>query len=134
MFKLENFFQQGLKNTMLFKNNGSISHNGPWNSVEEETVVDRIFLGDFSSAEYTISVDLNTSNKEIIKCMLVASLETASVVVYARVSTSTELVNISARVNDSYVELLISPATPKAVGAKYIYTAQLFQTQNALQL
>lgn len=134
MFKIENFFQQGLKSTMLFKNNGSISHNGPWSSVEQETVIDRIFLGDFSSAEYTISVDLDTANKEIIKCMLVASLETASVVVYARVSTTTELVNISARVNDSYVELLLSPATPKAIGAKYIYTSQLFQTQNALQL
>ena len=134
MLKLEDFFQRGLKSTLLFRNNGSFSHNGPWKSVEEETVVDRLYIGDFCSAEYTITVDLDGQNKEIIKCLLVSTLENASLVVYARTSTTTDLVNISARVNDSFVELLLTPAIPRAVGAKFIYTAQLFQTQNPLQI
>lgn len=132
MSTFENYYQNGLTESLLFKNNGKISHNGPWSEVYTNSVVDRLFLGDFCAAEYTIVVDLNNNNKEIIKCTLVSIVDSASLVVYSRNNTGNDLVNITARVNDSYVELLISPAIPRAEGAKYIYTAQLFQTQNPL--
>tara|TARA_R110002153_G_scaffold146590_3_gene297910 strand:+ start:497 stop:895 length:399 start_codon:yes stop_codon:yes gene_type:complete len=132
MSNLEKYYRSGAANSLLFKDNGKLSHNGPWAPVNTNTVIDRLFLGDFFAAEYTIAVDLDNLNKEIIKCTLVATTNDANLVVYSRNSTLTKLVELSARVNDSYAELLISPATPKAEGAKYIYTAQLFQTQNPL--
>ena len=49
-----------------------------------------VSTGDFASAEYTISVELGRDKKEIIKCLLTASNE-ASVVVYGRASTTTDL-------------------------------------------
>ena len=133
MAEFKNFFDQGLSNSLLMKNNGSLSHNGPWASIYEDTVVARLFLGDFCAADFTVVVDLNTTNKEIIKCTLVSTVNDASLVVHSRNGTSTDLAELSARVNDSYVELLINPATPKAQGAKFIYTSQLFQTQNPPQ-
>lgn len=133
MSNFENYYQSGLNNSILFKNNGKVSHNGPWGAVYENTVIDRLFLGDFCAADFTIVVDLNTTNKEIIKCTLVSTINDASLVVYARNGTTSNLVDLSARVTDSYVELLINPATPKAEGAKFIYTSQMFQTQNPPQ-
>ena len=132
MPNLEKYYRPGVSNSLEFRNNGKLSHNGPWASVSTNTVVDRIFLRDFFAAEYTIAVDLDNVNKEIIKCTLVSTFNDANLVVHSRNSTNAKLVEITARVNDSYAELLISPATPRAEGAKFIHTAQLFQTQNPL--
>lgn len=132
MSNLEKYYRPGVSNSVLFRDNGKLSHNGPWALVSTNTIVDRISLRDFFAAEYTVAIDLDKTNKEIIKCTLIATFSDASLVVHSRNSTNAKLVELSARVNDSYVELLISPAIPKAEGAKYIYTAQLFQTQNPL--
>lgn len=129
----DNYYQSGLNDSVLMKNNGKVSHNGPWGAVYENTVIERLYIGDFCAADFTIVVDLDTANKELIKCTLVSTIDNASLVVYSRNSTTAELVNLTARVNDSYVELLINPAIPRAEGAKYIYTSQLFQTQNPPQ-
>ena len=133
MAEFQNFYDSGLNNSLLVKNNGKFSHNGPWGAVYENTVIERLHLGDFCAAEFTIVVDLNTTNKEIIKCTIVSTVNDASLVVYSRNGTTSDLVDLTARVNDSYVELIVNPATPKAQGAKYIYTAELFQTQNPPQ-
>ena len=53
---------------------------------------DRWYMGDFASAEYTISVELGRDKKEIIKCLLTAFPNEATVVVYGRASTTTDLV------------------------------------------
>lgn len=131
MSDFKNYYQNGLNESILVKNNGKFSYNGPWGAVYENTVVERIFLGDFCAADFTIVVDLDRENKEIIKCSLVATIEDATITVYSRSSTNNSLANITARVNDSYVEVLISPATPRTEGAKFIYRSDLFQTQNS---
>ena len=64
MFNLTKFFNKGLKDSVLFLSNGAMSHNGPWQQVYANTLVDRFYVGDFSSAEYTISIDFNNDNKE----------------------------------------------------------------------
>lgn len=126
------FLGKGLKNTLLVKSNGGFSHNGPWQLVNTNTVLDRWHIGDFSSAEYTISVDLDSNNKEILKCLVVANKSSAKIQIYSRVSTNTQLVDLSALINDSYVDVLINPNTDKKAGSKYIYTVQYFQNQNPL--
>ncbi len=136
MFNILKFFSEGRKNSILFKNNGSVSHNGPWKQVYEDTLLDRWHVGEFSSAEYTISADLGNSDKELIKCLITASLNIASVVVYSRSNLGRNLIEVSATVNNSYVDVVLNPASTEdstsTAGTKVIYTVQYFQNQNPL--
>jgi len=100
MQNLKKYLANGLKNTLLFKNNAGTSHNGPWKQVYTDTQLDRWHVGEFSSVEYTISADFDTNNKEIIKVLITASRDRAGVVVYARNNTLNDIIEITATVND----------------------------------
>lgn len=130
MINLAEFFTKGLKNSLQLKNNGAISHNGPWINLYTNTLMDRWHVNDFSSAEYTISADLNNENKEIVKVLITATADDAHLVEYARNSTNIDIIDIEALVNNSYVDVIISPKITKTEGAKVIFTANYFQNQN----
>jgi len=132
MIDIKKYFTNGLNRTIQVHNNGSFSHNGPWKQVYTDTQVARWHSGEFSSAEFTISIDFNTANKEIIKCIVCNSMDYASVAVIGRSNLGNQLVNLSASVNASYVDLIINPADSAYAGAKFIYTAQYFRNQNPL--
>lgn len=132
MFNLLTYLAQGLQNTILVKGNSGFSYNGPFVRIEEETEIDRWYLGDFISADYTISIDLDQENKELVKCSITATVDDANLIVYSRNYTNKSLVNLRVLVNNSYVSLLATPAFPKAAGSKIIFTKQLFQTQTPL--
>ena len=129
MFNLSKFFIKGLKDSVLFQSNGAMSHNGPWKQVYTNTLLDRFHVSDFSSAEYTISVDYNKDKKEILKVLVTASLDEASIIIYARNNLGIDLVNITATVNNSYVDIIANP-TASNEGSKIIYTVQYYQNQN----
>ena len=137
MQNLKKYLTDGLKNTLLFKNNAGTSHNGPWKQVYSNTVLDRWHLGDFSSVEYTVSADFDVNNKELVKVLVTATKDSASVVIYARNSTVNEILDISATVNDSYVDVILNPIINAELGINYtvvkvIYTAQYFHTLTPL--
>lgn len=136
MFDIKQYLKDGLKNTLLFRNNSGVSYNGPWKQVYENTLLDRWHVGDFSSVEYTISADLDTENKEIIKALVTATVDRASIVVYARNNTLRDLITITPTVNNSYVDITLNPATTTPAdlnnGVKVIYTAHYFHNQNPL--
>ena len=91
MLDITKYITKGLQNTLLFKNTTGTSHNGPWKQVYSNTLLDRWHVGEFSSVEYTISADFDVDNKEIIKVLITASRDRASVVIYARNNTGTFL-------------------------------------------
>ena len=139
MQNLKKYLTDGLKNTLLFRNNSGTSHNGPWKQVYTDTLLDRWHVGDFSSVEYTISADFDVDNKELIKVLITATRDRASVVVYARNNTRNDILSISATVNDSYVDIILNPVIDTELdpqtnftGTKVIYTAQYFHTQTPL--
>jgi hypothetical protein len=143
MQNLKKYLTDGLKNTLLFRNNAGTSYNGPWKQVYTNTLLDRWHVGNFSSVEYTISVDFDVLNKEIIKVLVTATRDRASVVIYARNNTLADLVTVSATVNDSYVDIILNPIiiavdlendipAQDYSGSKVIYTAKYFHTQNPL--
>ena len=132
MFDITRYFTTGLKNSIQVKDNGSFSHNGPWKQVYNNTQVTRWHSGEFSSAEFTISVDFDTANKEIIKCIVCNSVNYAGLTVIGRNNLGNNLVELSVTVNQSYVDLIINPASTDYKGAKFIYTAQYFRNQNPL--
>jgi hypothetical protein len=132
MFNILNFFSTGVKDSLKLKNNGKFSHNGPYILLTEKTLVDRWHIGDIGSAEYTLSADLNISNKEIVKCLITATTENANIVIYARNSTNISLINLEVRINESYLELFAEPTNLKTASSKLIYTVNYFQNQNPL--
>jgi hypothetical protein len=143
MQNLKKYLTDGLKNTLLFKNNTGISHNGPWKQVYKDTLLDRWHVGDFASVDYTISADFDVNNKELIKIAVTATKDTASVVVYARNNTANDILTVSATVNDSHVDVILNPKIVEAnedtnilaqdyTGTKVIYTAQYYHTQSPL--
>ena len=136
MFNISKFLKEGLKNTILFKNNLGISHKGPWIAAYPGTVLDRFHVGDFSSVEYTIAADFSSDKKEILKALVTASVDTSSIVIYSRNSTFDALIDVDVEVNNSYVDVKISPAVTEDsslpyAGSKVIFTANYFHTQNS---
>jgi hypothetical protein len=143
MQNLKKYLTDGLKNTLLFRNNAGTSYNGPWKQLYTNTLLDRWHVGNFSSVEYTVSVDFDVLNKEIIKVLVTATRDRASVVIYARNNTLADLVTVSATVNDSYVDIILNPIiiavdlendipAQDYSASKVIYTAKYFHTQNPL--
>lgn len=140
MLSFPNFFTRGVKNTLKLKNGAQFAHAGPWTQVYADTVIDEWFVGDYMSAEYTITVDYDTEHKEAIKCLMVASPTAAHVIVYGRVNLGKKLVELSARIDGSRAYLVANPATNAGVpaitltGSKLIFGATYFQTINELTL
>ena len=137
MQNLKKYLTDGLKNTLLFRNNAGTSHNGPNKQVYANTLLDRWHVGNFCSVDYTISADFDVDNKELIKVAITASRDRASIVVYARNNTLNDILTITATVNDSYVDVVLNPVIDAEIGtnftsAKVIYTAQYFHTQTPL--
>ena len=131
MFKIANYFREGIKKTLLVTNNGATSHNGPWKQVYTNTQVERWHAGEFSSAEFTISIDYNNANKEIVKAIVAVGVDYANLSVVGRSNLGNDLIDLSVTVNQSYVDLLITAKTGYE-GAKFIFTANYFQNQNPL--
>lgn len=120
--------KKGLRNTILLKGGSHFSYEGMWREVQQNLAIDQWHMGDFSSAEYTLNVELGKDVKEIIKVLLTASPNDASVVVYGRASTSRDLVNITASVTNSYVQLILNPKTAEDKGAKAYFSATYFRS------
>lgn len=142
MFNISKFFGTGANGALLAKNNSATSHNGPWKQVYTDTLLDRWHFGDFSSAEYTISTDFSKEHRELLKCTVVANIQTASIVIYARNNLGNNLLDVTAQVNNSYVDIIINPievlvndiVTFTSAGAKVIYTVQYFCNQQPLSI
>ena len=66
MFDVSRLFGKGIRNTLLLKNGLQLSYNGPYVVVGTDTVMDQFHVNTFCTAEYTMSVDYDTNNKEIL--------------------------------------------------------------------
>jgi hypothetical protein len=129
---IDKYLQVGRKNTISLKNDTQLMRTGPWVAIPLETEFDRFYLGDFTGAEYTIFVDLDTQNKEMLKILVVASLDKATLTVFGRSNLGNEIVSLSATVNDSYVSLKATPSADAYKNSKLVYNAFYFQNQNLL--
>ena len=68
--------------------------------------------------------------------LVTASVDTASIIVYSRNNTGRDLIEVTATVNSSYVDIILNPIlgvdSSSSAGTKVIYTAQYFHNQNPL--
>lgn len=128
------YFTRGLNNTLKVLNGLNFSYKGPWVTVGTNTVVDEWYVGDFNGADYTLSIDHDNGEKELIRCLLVAGPEKANVVIYGRVNLNGNLITLTATVTNSKVQLIANPARPlTGPGSKVIFSANYYQTLNDLQ-
>jgi hypothetical protein len=144
MLNFARFFFQGVKNTLRVQNGVNFAYKGPWISVTRDTVVDQWFVGDFCAAEYTIVVDVGNSRKEIIKCLVVAGPENASLTIYGRTNLAESLIDLTATVNASRCTIIANSASSPdgstydnsslLVGSKLIFNATYFHTLNDLTI
>lgn len=137
MLNFSSFFRQGLRGTLRVLNGINFSYKGPWVQVYPNTVVDEWYVGEFMSAEYTISVDYDTFTKEIIKCLVVAAPGIAQVTIYGRSNLGDNLIDLTATVNNSKLSLIADPLTSLDgstvfLGSKLIFSANYYYTQNEL--
>jgi hypothetical protein len=125
---LAKHLKKGLKNTILLASGTNFSHGGDWTQIYPNTVLDKWYVGDFSSAEYTVTIELNKNVKEIVKLLVVATDNKASVTIYGKSSTGRDLVNITSQVNNSYVEIILNPKTVDDTGCFASFAATYFRS------
>jgi len=128
MLKFTDFFKQSPQNKLSLKNNTQLAYKGAWIQVYPNTVIDRWYVGDYSSANYTITVEFNSNKKEVLQVLIVARPDQASVTVFGRTSIDDSLVNITATVNDSYVDVIANATDTSFIGSKLIFYAMYAET------
>jgi hypothetical protein len=131
MFNFSDYFSQGLRSTLRMKPGTLWSYKGQWVQVFSNTEIDRWYVGDFSSADYTVTVEFNSNTKETVKLLVVASPNSVNIINYGTIGTSDDILSFSVVVNNSYVSLSAT-ANPGFQGAKIIFTAQYSETISEL--
>lgn len=110
---LDRHLKPGLNNTLFLNNGTGFSSGGPWVQAYDETVLDEWFVGSFSHAEYTIVVDYDYDNKEIIRCTVTAVPGAFDLTEFGRSTVGDTLVTITGSVDDASFRLLATPETGK---------------------
>ncbi len=123
MLKFTNFFKQSPGNKLSLKNNTQLAHKGSWVQIYPDTVIDTWYVGDYSSANYTITAEFSSNKKEVLQVLVVARPDQATVTVYGRTSIDDSLINISATVNASYVNIIANVTDTTFLGTKLIFFA-----------
>lgn len=115
---LNNYFSLGPNGTVALKPGSNFSYKGEFTRVYANTEIDRWFVGDFSSANYFLTVEFDSNSKETLQVLVVARPGHASFTVYGRTSIDDELITIDATVNNSWVSVTASPSDPSYNGAR----------------
>jgi hypothetical protein len=124
----KDYFIRGTHNTLRLKNSTQFSYKNHAIQVHPNTVIDEWHVGEIMSAEYTIVVDNGRSDKEVIKAIVVAGVDTAGITVIGRSNLVEDIVNITASVNDSSFQLILNPANSSKIGARVMFSATYYQT------
>jgi hypothetical protein len=142
MLNFAKYFLRGLKNTLRLQNGVNFSYKGPWIPVTSDTLIDEWYVGDFAAAEYTIVVDVSNIRKEMIKCLVVAGSGKADITIYGRTNINENLVEITATISESKLQLKAQPASSPdgstydnsslLLGGKLIFSATYFYSLNDL--
>ena len=128
MLNFTNFFKQSPQNKLSLKNNTQLAYKGSWVQIYPDTEIDRWYVGDYSSANYTITAEFDSNKKEVLQVLVVARPDQATVTVYGRTSIDDSLINISASVNNSYVSIIANVTDTTFLGTKVIFFANYAET------
>jgi hypothetical protein len=134
MLNFTNFFKQSPQNKLSLKNNTQLAYKGSWVQIYPDTEIDRWYVGDYSSANYTITAEFDSNKKEVLQVLVVGRPDQATVTVYGRTSIDDSLINISAAVNNSYVSIIVNVTDTAFLGTKVIFFANYAETITPLSV
>jgi len=134
MLRFHNYFKQSPQNKLSLKNNTQLAYAGQWKKVYSNTEIDKWYVGDYSSANYTITAEFSSNKKEVLQVLVVARPDQATVTVYGRTSIDDSLINISAVVTNSYLSLIANVTDTAFVGTKIIFFANYAECIQPLSL
>ena len=134
MLRFHNYFKQSPQNKLSLKNNTQLAYAGQWKKVYSNTEIDKWYVGDYSSANYTITAEFSSNKKEVLQVLVVARPDQATVTVYGRTSIDDSLINISAVVTNSYLSLIANVTDTAFLGTKIIFFANYAECIQPLSL
>jgi len=120
---VHNLFKKGSNNTINLPDRSSFSYRGRWIGVYNDTVMDSWHVGEFSSANYQITVEFDSNEKETMQLSVIARPAQASFNLYGRASIANELIDVSVTVDDTLLKVLVSPTERIWQGAKLVFHA-----------
>lgn len=127
-----NLFKKGRNNSIHLPDRGSFSFRGSWIGVHNNTVMDQWHVGEVSSANYMITVEYDSNQKETIQMNVIARPERAVYNVYGRATIHDELINLSVEVDRSLCKVIVNPTEASYSGAKLIFHATYAETIHPL--
>ena len=133
MLNLTQYFIPGPQGTLALKAGTNFSYKGDHLQVHTNTEIDRWFVGAFTSANYFITVEFDSNQKESLQVMVVARPDHASFTVYGRTSVDDQLITVTAEVNNSWLSLKASPANAAYAGARISLFATYSETMLPLK-
>jgi plastocyanin len=133
MLNLTQYFIPGPQGTLSLKAGTNFSYKGDHLQVHTNTEIDRWFVGAFTSANYFITVEFDSNQKESLQVMVVARPDHASFTVYGRTSVDDQLITVTAEVTNSWLSLKASPANAAYAGARISLFATYSETMLPLK-
>ena len=133
MLNLTQYFIPGPQGTLALKAGTNFSYKGDHLQVYTNTEIDRWFVGAFTSANYFITVEFDSNQKESLQVLVVARPDHASFTVYGRTSVDDQLITVTAEVNNSWLSLKASPANAAYAGARISLFATYSETMLPLK-
>ena len=133
MINLTQYFIPGPQGTLALKAGTNFSYKGDHLQVYNNTEIDRWFVGSFTSANYFITVEFDSNQKESLQVMVVARPDHASFTVYGRTSVDDQLITVTAEVTNSWLSLKASPANTAYAGARISLFATYSETMLPLK-
>ena len=133
MLNLTQYFIPGPQGTLALKAGTNFSYKGDHLQVYTNTEIDRWFVGAFTSANYFITVEFDSNQKESLQVMVVARPDHASFTVYGRTSVDDQLITVTAEVTNSWLSLKASPANAAYAGSRISLFATYSETMLPLK-
>ena len=130
MLNLTTYFSQGPQHSLSLLPGSNFSYKGNRTllpSVSTSIEIDRWYVGNFASATYFLHAEADSNNKESMHVLVTARPEGAAYTIFGRTTLTSQIVTLSASVNDSYLILYATPNTG-FVGTKVSFTATYAET------
>lgn len=129
---LNRHFAEGQNSGIRLLNNTTWTVAGnSWGIVTSgATEIDSWFVGGFSAAQYTIVAEYETTDREILTCLVTATNNDAGIAVYGRANLGIDLITLTATVDAAQLKLFAAPADPTLTGIKINKIATYFEASN----
>ena len=117
MTLVNSLITKGINSTLQLSKGTNLSYQSTGVAVYTSTEIDRWHIGDFISADYIINAEYGQNERETIHATLVATPGQSAVTIFGRTNLNRPLLNVRSQATDSYVTLIVEPATTSVQGS-----------------